>query len=323
MTPNHIDFSLDNSAVTANLVEFLKHQITGRLHRRGAVVGVSGGIDSALVLALCVQALGRDNVLGLRLPERESHPSSLELAEQVCRRFGVKIETIDITPVLEMLEVYEKREVIVSRLFPDFKKGWSYRLRLPDELLNQDSIGLYRLEVCSPDGKVASSRVNYMDFLQLTAATNMKQRVRMIYLYHAAESRRYAVVGTTNLTEAAEGFYVKYGDGGVDIEPIAQLYKTQVFSLAEYLDVPREIIERTPSPDTYSFPVSDQEFFFAAAYPVVDKVLFGMLHGMDDATAAHEAGLSIQQHSRLKEELEKRAAASEHLRALPPSCMLK
>ena len=160
---------------------------------------------------------------------------ALELAECVCRKFDVRMETIDITPTLDVFGVYLKREAIVNRHFPKFGKGWSYRLRLPENLLDGDSFGLYRLEVRSPEGNVESIQLNLTDFLTLTAANNIKQRVRMINLFFASESRRYAVIGTTNLTEAAEGFCVKYGDGGVDLEPIEQLYKTQVFMLAEYL----------------------------------------------------------------------------------------
>jgi NAD+ synthase len=177
--------------------------------------------------------------------------------------------------------------------------------------------------VRSPEGKTASRHLNSADFLALTAATNIKQRIRMTCLYHAAESRRYAVVGTTNLTEAAEGFYVKYGDGGVDVEPIAQLYKTQVFRLAEFLDIPEEIRARTPSPDTYSFPVSDEEFYFAASYPVVDMMLFGISRGMGDEALAAETGLPVRQVGRLREELGKRAQVTTHLRELPASCPLE
>jgi NAD+ synthase len=320
MTQSQIDFSLDYSAAAANIEAFLRREVFDRLHRRGAVVGVSGGIDSAVVLALCVRALGKNRVLGVRLPERESHPSSLEFAELVCRRFDVPMETVDITPALSSFGVYAQREAIVRRIFPGFREGWAYRLCLPDRLLDTDSLGLYHLEVRSPEGLIEGTHLNYQDFLALTAATNIKQRVRMIQLYHAAESRRFAVIGTTNLTEAVEGFFVKYGDGGVDVEPIAHLYKTQVFMLAEHLGIPEEICARTPSPDTYSFPVSDREFYFAASYSIVDKVIFGLSGGLDDATLTAETGLSEPQLRRLKAELENRAAATAHLRELPPSC---
>ena len=312
--------AIDPEAASLRIERFLRHEISERMHRRGAVVGVSGGIDSAVTLALCVRAFGPERVLGLRLPERESSASSLEFAGNLCHRYGVEVLTEDITPVLDALGVYVKREAVVHRLFPGFGKGWSYRLRLPDELLDGKRIGFYRIEVRPPEGHIESLPLSYTDFLTLTAATNMKQRVRMTVLYHAAESRRYAVAGTTNLTESAAGFYVRYGDGGVDVEPIAQLYKTQVFMLAEYLGVPEEIRSRTPSPDTYSFPVSDAEFYFGASYPEVDTVLSGMSRGSTDEEIAGEAGLPLSRVGRLREELEKRETATVHLREFPPSC---
>jgi NAD+ synthase len=101
------------------------------------------------------------------------------------------------------------------------------------------------------------------EYLQIVAASNLKQRTRMSTLYYHAEMRNYAVIGTANKNEHDQGFFVKYGDGGVDIQPIAHLFKTQVYQLARYLGVPEEIQQRPPTTDTYSASCTQEEFSFA------------------------------------------------------------
>ena len=103
---------------------------------------------------------------------------------------------------------------------------------------------------------------------------NVKQRTRMIVEYMHAEKMNYAVCGTTNKTEALLGFFVKYGDGGVDLEPIANCYKTQVYRLAELLGIDTRIIARAPSPDTWSHFTSDEEMSLRIPYDILDQLLF-------------------------------------------------
>jgi NAD+ synthase len=153
----------------------------------------------------------------------------------------------------------------------------------------------------------------------IVAATNIKQRTRMMYLYYFAEANNYLVCGTTNRSEDIQGFFVKYGDGGVDIEPLQYLYKNQVFQLARHLGVPKEIIDRTPSPDTYSYVVSDQEFYFCLQYDLVDLLIYAMEHNVPKEKTAAALGLDMEGLERAWHDLAHKRAATEPLRNMPPT----
>lgn len=118
--------------------------------------------------------------------------------------------------------------------------------------MDEDTLNVFHLTIVAPDGDEKIKRLSIKEYFQIVAASNFKQRSRMVMLYYHAELRNFAVIGTGNKNEHEQGFFVKYGDGGVDIQPIAHLYKTQVYQLARYLEVPKEIQERTPTTDTYS-----------------------------------------------------------------------
>jgi NAD+ synthase len=141
----------------------------------------------------------------------------------------------------------------------------------------------------------------------------------MTHLYYFAEKMNYLVCGTTNKSENIQGFFVKYGDGGVDIEPIAHLYKTQVYQLAEHLGVIPEIIGRDPSPDTYSFPVSDEEFYFRMPYDKLDMLLYAWENKVPLADIVRVMGLKEDQIQRAFRDFTAKFSATEHLRGLAPS----
>jgi len=240
---------IDCEAETERICSFI-HRQAGDMRKGGAVVGLSGGIDSALSAELCVRALGKDKVLGLILPEKESSPVSAEYAGKHARKMGIACETFDITRTLDAFGVYESRDNVIRSVFPDYESSWKSKIALPTDLLSRDALSYFTLKVQDGAGNVRSARLNNQSLRGIVAATNVKQRTRMVSLYHYAERENYLVCGTTNRSEAVQGFFVKYGDGGVDIEPLQHLYKAQVYQLAEHLGVIREIIERAPSPDT-------------------------------------------------------------------------
>ena len=314
--------NIDAEKVAEQLTGFIRDKVKNYFHRRGIVIGLSGGVDSAVAAALSVRALGRERVHSLLLPERDSNPVSREYGKLCADSLGITCDEVDITPVLESYGVYAKRDAIVRRCIPDVKRGYKFRITLPQDLLDRDRLNVYHLEVLEKSGQLRTARLSHDDFLGMMAANDIKQRTRMTQLYYEAERRYYIVCGTTNLPEALQGFYVKYGDGGVDIEPLEPLYKNQVFQLARYLGVPKEIVDRTPSPDTYSYVVSDQEFYFCLPYDIVDLILYAMEHGVPKEKVASALGIEMERLERAWRDLAHKREATIPLRNLPPTPVL-
>jgi len=310
---------VETERVAEDVVAFIRDEVGRHYRRKGAVVGLSGGIDSSVTAALAVRALGKDKVLGLILPERESSPTSERLAWSLATRLGIDTERADITRMLESFGVYEKRDRIVGHLFPDVSPPYRFRIVLPQGPETSNRLSVFSIEVEGKNGDIRRKRLGAEDLWGIVAATDIKQRTRMVMLYYYAETLNFVVVGTTNRSETDQGFYVKYGDGGVDLEPLAHLYKTQVYQLAAYLDIPEEIIERPPSPDTYSLEVSDQEFYFRLPYETVDLCLYAIDHRVPASEVAEALDLEERQVEWILSDLRRKRALTWHLRELPPS----
>jgi NAD+ synthase len=310
---------IDPEREASRTAEFIRDRVKSSYRRTGAVVGLSGGIDSAVISELAVRALGKENVTGLILPETESNPVSCRFAEKHAEKLGIGYRVIDITPTVESICPYRKRDDFIRELIPEYTSGCRYNIALPADLLERDSFSFYVLKVQLSDGTVKTKRLNAEAFRKITSFANIKIRSRMVHLYAEAEQRNAVVVGTTNRTEYLLGDFCKYGDGGTDIEPIAHLYKNQIYQLAEYLGVIREIIERTPSPDTFSLPVSDQEFFFRIPFTKLDHLLFAWEHGIPAEKAAEVLGLSREAVMRAFTDFTTKNRSTAHLREMPGS----
>ncbi len=311
---------IDPIGETERIVEFIRRLVIKDYKGKGVVIGLSGGIDSAVVAELCLRALGKDGVSALLLPEKESNPVSLQYAQKQAEKMGIAYIHNDITAVLEALEVYKRRDEVIKRIFPEFDESYKFQVALPQNLLEKDRLNYHILTIEDGYGKNRKSkRLSASEWMEISACQNMKQRIRMINLYHYAEKNNYIVAGTTNKTELVQGFYVKYGDGGVDIEPIAHLYKTQVYQLAKYLGVIQGIIERTPSPDTYSLSVSDKEFYFCLDYEILDLLLYAYLNNIRPEETARVLDLERDSVRRVFKDFEHKERATWHLRQLPPS----
>jgi len=315
--PRESLLSIEPKKECGRISEFIKEQAKS-FRRDGAVVGLSGGVDSAVAAALCVKALGREHVFGLILPEKESSPLSLEYARRHAEGMGIPHEIVDITPVLERVGTYEKRDEAVRSVYQDLRPGDKIKLSLPPDILAKDALNIFSLSIVRGDELVFRCRLNKDQLNSIVAATNTKQRTRMLHLYYWADKLNSLVCGTTNRSELVQGFFVKYGDGGVDIEPIAHLYKMQVYQLAAELNVPLEIIERAPSPDTFSWETSDEEFFFRMPYEKLDPLLWAWEKNLKPAEAGELLGLSEDQVRRAFRDFEAKHRAARHLLSQPP-----
>jgi NAD+ synthase len=265
---------IENIETTINEVtKFIKNEVFEIYQKKGVVIGLSGGIDSAITAALCTKSIGSEKILGLILPEKESDVNSKNLALQIAEKYSIDTKTIDITNILESFGVYENKEKIVKEKFPNYNEKCKYRVVVPSK--SENNIGMPFLEILDDENILHKLKISSFDFLNLTAATSIKHRVRMTMLYHYAEKNNFTVVGTTNKTEYLQGYFVKYGDGGSDIEPLVHLYKTQIYQIANFLKLPEEIINQDASPDVWSFKTSDEEFFYAVPYNIVDLILYG------------------------------------------------
>jgi NAD+ synthase len=306
----------------SRISEWIKNYIFHRFKRRGAVIGVSGGIDSATVLALCVRALGKGKVIALALPEKDSSPDSLDLATEISEKFGVKLILSDIFPALKALGCYERLNDSIREIYPDYdEKQDKVKLVLPDNLLDKPGLNVFSLTLIRPGQLEKNKILSPKAYLGIVAASNMKQRTRMLSLYYHAEKRNYAVIGTANKNEHDQGFFVKYGDGGADLQPIRHLYKSQVFQLARYLGVPEGIIERVPTTDTYSAGSTQEEFYFRVPFELLDKIWMGMNDGMSADEIAYDMGLTPEQVLRVTKDLVQKKRTTEYLRTAPKSLL--
>jgi NAD+ synthase len=308
---------LDPANEVGRITEVLRKQVFETLRRRGAVVGISGGIDSAVVAAICVLAFGKERVLGLFMPERHSSGDALTLGRRLTDHFRVEAITEDIGPALDALGCYERQNEAIRTVIPEYSDGWKCKLVLPS-IVDGERLNVSRLTVQDPDGKVSTVRLTTSAYLKLVAATNFKQRVRKMTEYYHADRLNYAVAGTPNRLEYDQGFFVKQGDGSADIKPIAHLYKTQVYQLASYLGVPDEICRRPPTTDTFSMAQTQEEFYFALPYQQMDLCLYAFNNAVPANEVAREVNLSPDQVERVFKDIEakRRATRYQHMRPL-------
>jgi NAD+ synthase len=307
---------IDPAQVLEQLASVIRRQVLGDLHRRGAVVGISGGIDSSVVAALCVAALGPERVVGLLMPERDSSDDAVSFARILVGHLGIHEVLEDIGPALAALGCYDRQREAIRMVFPEYGDRWRSKLSLPS-LVDGDRLNLTMLTVADPSGAQHTSRLPSAAYLQLVAATNFKQRVRAMMEYYHADRLNYAVAGTPNLLEYDQGFFVKQGDGAADFKPIAHLYKTQVYALAEYLGLPAEILGRTPTTDTFSLPQTQEEFFFSLPFHEMDLCLWALDHGVPAAEAGSAIGFTADQIDRVYRDIQAKRRAGHYLHEPP------
>jgi NAD+ synthase len=308
----------DISGVCDAISSRLSNTIRLNLHRTGGVVGISGGIDSSVALALAVKALGSGNVLGLIMPEKDSNNESARLAMQLANIFKVKTIIEDLTSALDGLGCYKRRDEAVRTVFPDYDPlKHKMKIGIKSLLGTSNLPPVFHVTIVERSGAERSARLTGNAFKQIMAASNFKQRCRMAMLYYHAERLHYAVIGTPNRNEYEQGFFVKYGDGGADVLPIAHLYKTQVYQLARFLRVPEEIIERTPTTDTYSAEQTQEEFFYQLPFEQMDLLWYAYENSVDLIEISEFLNISSDYVSHIFENFDRKKRTTEYLR-LPP-----
>ena len=306
-----IDLGAEADRITQRLRRYL-----AATKRKGAVVALSGGIDSSVTAALCVRALGSKRVFGLHMPERASSPETIALSTAISDAFGFDSALEEISPVLESVGCYRRYDEAVQQVVPDYGPGWKSKIVLPS-VTDSDALRIYSVVVEDPEGNQSRHRMTTDAYLGVVAATNFKQRVRKMMEYHYADRLNYVTTGTPNRLEYDQGFFVKLGDGAADVKPIAHLYKSQVYAMAEYLGVPEAIRNRPSTTDTYSLAQSQEEFYFSLPYERMDLCLYGKNNGVPIEDVAKATELTAEQVERVNRDIDQKRKTTSYLHLQP------
>ncbi|MDW7646092.1 MAG: NAD(+) synthase [Desulfuromonadales bacterium] len=303
-----IDVVAETEKITSSLRDMLKNHVK----KRGVVVGISGGIDSSVTAALAVRAIGASKVFALQMPEKHSADDTLDLSSLIISTYKMPSLHEDISKILEAVGFYSRYDEAVRTVIPQYGEDWKSKIVTSSVTENQ-GFSLFSIVAQSPEGETEKQTLPLKTYLSIVAATNFKQRIRKMLEYYHADRLNYAVAGTPNRLEYDQGFFVKLGDGAADIKPIAHLYKTQVYQLAEYLNVPEEIRRRPPTTDTYSLPQGQDEFYFSLPYELMDLCLFGKNHNVSTEAVAAEIGLTPEQVAHVYRDIDTKRNTTRYL----------
>jgi NAD+ synthase len=247
--------SIDYEKLISDICDFIKESSK---KREVIVIGLSGGLDSTLTTYLSVEAVGKRNVFGLILPEKNSSIQNMRDATALAHVLDIDYRFMDITKVLKEIGIYRlsPSTFLISRKTQEkwVKRQWKE--------MGGNDVFL----------KDLASNAKEKDFWEAQAYYRAKVRLRTILLYFYADMRNGLVLGNTNKTDILTGLYVRYGDDAADIAPIANIYKTQIREIAKKMKIPRAILEKTPSPDL--IPGIDDEFILGLSYEDIDEILY-------------------------------------------------
>ncbi len=306
-----IDAQKETGRITSSIIKWIQ-----LFKKKGAVVAISGGIDSSVVASLCIKALGNKRVLGLLLPEKDSSEDTLKLSRIIAEHLDIETVHENITPILDAVGCYKRRDEAVKKIIPEYNENYKVKIVLPS-VIDSSSLRLFSVVAMSPEGKEIKARLTPETYLGIIAATNFKQRTRKMLEYYHADCLNYVVAGTPNRLEYDQGFFVKQGDGAADIKPIAHLYKTQVYQIAEYLGIPEEIRNRPPTTDTYSMPQSQEEFYFSLPYDKMDLCLYGKNNNTPISDVAAAVRITVDQVKRVYNDIDQKRKTTRYLHLKP------
>jgi NAD+ synthase len=307
---------IDCEKEVKRIVHVLQEHMLSKLKRRGLIVAVSGGIDSSLTLALAVKAFGSEKVVALQMPERHSAQETLHLSSICADKFNVPRILEDISDLLDSVNFYQKYKQAIQYVIPQYDDYWTSKLVISN-VLESNGYTIFSIVAKDPNGKIFKYRLPLNAYLEIVAATNFKQRIRKMLEYYHADRLFFAVAGTPNRLEYDQGFFVKIGDGAADVKPIAHLYKSQVYQMAEYLGVPGEILVRPPTTDTYSLQQGQDEFYFSLPYQQLDLCLYAKNHFISPELVSESTGLNIEQIELIYKDIDKKRSSTRYLHLQP------
>jgi NAD+ synthase len=308
------DLLIDTGKEIDRLCAFIANTLAGDLKRRGVIIALSGGIDSSVTAALCARAIGAQRVIGLLMPERHSAAETSQLGRLCAESLGISALEHDITPVLESTGCYVRQNAAIRSVVPEFTAGDPFKIAIQ---LTNNTYRMFMLVVQLSDGTIRNKRLPHSSYLQIVAATNFKQRIRKMIEYYYADRHNYAVAGSPNRLEFDQGFFVKGGDGAADIKPLAHLYKTQVYALAQHLGIPEEIRRRPPTTDTYPMEQSQEEFYFSVPYTAMDLCLLAYNRGLPPESVCTSTGLTPKQALQVFEDIRAKRRTTRYLHLKP------
>ncbi len=294
----------------------LREILIKHLKRRGLVVALSGGIDSSVTTGLAIKAVGKERVQVLLMPEHHSSDDTLALSNSVVQHFEANSIHEDISEILEAVGFYRRYDNAVRMAIPDYDQGWKSKIVIPN-VMQKKGFNLFSVVAESPDGEMIQKRLPLKAYLEIVAATNFKQRTRKMLEYYHGDRLNYAVTGTPNRLEYDQGFFVKLGDGAADVKPIAHLYKSQVYQLAEYLGVPEGVRQRPPTTDTYSLAQGQDEFYFSLPYDKMDLCLYARNHGVPIEEVADVVGITPEQVQLVFDDIDTKRSTTRYLHLSP------
>ena len=271
------DLSIDTSLTVELISNYLKKLVETR-QSNGILMGLSGGIDSAVLIAIAVRALGRERVHAEFLYDRDSEESSGEKAEILARWLGIEFIKTDISDAMKDRGVYAP---FIMKLVP-YSASFNRTIQHCYRLINGETPFMTTLKVGSglDDGCWIKKLLFALSIQHIDRGFSERHRFRREYLEKRAKRETFTLIGAANRSEFEVGWFVKDGIDDLPIQPMTGLYKTQVWQLAEYLELPASIQNQKPSPDMM-VGITD-EFGIGHEYRRLDQILDLIERGLDD-----------------------------------------